>query len=79
MEEKLTESKKANELLQREIDQQREETEKYKSRNSLVELYASNLKKEVDILSFDLNERIEELKKMKGTDWTKQLSEYRNK
>ena len=75
MEEKFIETKKDRERLQNEAAFYKEEADKIHSKNAMVENYASDLQRKVDMLSLELKDKTEELEKLKGTDWTKRLME----
>jgi len=75
MEEKFMESKKEREKIANECAFYREESEKIKAKNGVIENYASDLQRKVDMLALDVKEKSEELEKLKNTDWTKRLME----
>lgn len=74
-EERLADNKKEQEKLQNEVSFYKEESEKAKAKNKVIELYASDLQRKLDILTQDIKERTEDLEKLKSNDWTKRLME----
>ncbi len=74
-EEQAQESKKAISRLQNEAAFYKEEGEKFKAKNGVVELYASDLQRKIDALTLELKEKSDELDKVRSNDWTKRLME----
>jgi hypothetical protein len=72
-EERLLESRKTQERLQNESQFYKEESEKCKTKNGVLEQYASDLQRKIDTLNLDLKDRSEDLEKIKVSDWTKRL------
>jgi len=75
MEEQIIEARKLQEHIKNEAGQQKVEVGKLMSKNVVVEIYASDLQRKVDVLTLDLKEKTEELEQLKTTDWTKRLLE----
>lgn len=75
MEEKIAENRKIQAQIENDSSQHQEEAGKLLSKNAVVEAYASDLQRKVDVLTLELNEKTEELEQLKATDWTKRLLE----
>eukprot|EP00826_Nyctotherus_ovalis_P035513 TRINITY_DN3056_c0_g3_i2.p2 TRINITY_DN3056_c0_g3~~TRINITY_DN3056_c0_g3_i2.p2 ORF type:complete len:137 (+),score=57.81 TRINITY_DN3056_c0_g3_i2:938-1348(+) len=75
MEEQLAEARKLQEQIKSESGQQKDEVGKLLSKNTVVETYASDLQRKMDVLTLELREKTQELEQLKTTDWTKRLLE----
>lgn len=75
MEEQLAEARKLQEQIKSETGQQKDEVGKLLSKNAVVETYASDLQRKMDMLTLELREKTQELEQLKTTDWTKRLLE----
>jgi hypothetical protein len=74
-EERLMENKKEREKMLNETNYYKDEAEKSKAKNNIIEVYASDLQRKIDGLNQDIKDKLEELEKLKTNDWTKRLME----